>query len=269
VRLPAGNFLMGSTAADILDAIRLCQREQRGSLCEKLSSLQAEGVAHEVYVDGFFLDRTEVSLGAYRRCVTAGACAPAATPPGDPRFDHPDLPVTWVRWEDAHAYCEWRGGRLPTEAEWEYAARGPTGRIFPWGKHYNPFVANHGAFADDETDGSDGYAFLAPVDAFPDGATPEGILNLGGNAAEWVADFWGDVDDAGNGYPRKSQVNPKGPSQGVFRVIRGGGYVDGPHFLRGAARRMLVLGRASFVGFRCAWDGPSRGGTGSRYDGPR
>ena len=270
VRIPGGTFTMGSSQADLSTAFALCRQEVFRTRCDREGIgqlLQAEHHPHEVRLSSFEIDRTEVSVGDYARCVATGACVAAAYPPSDPRFDNPVFPVTHVRWEDAGTYCTWAGGRLPTEAEWEFTARGTSGRLFPWGNVYNPHLANHGALAPEETDATDGYQGLAPVTALADGATPEGVLNLAGNAAEWVADFY-DLDLNGVGYPdAKPQVNPKGPLTGGYHVIRGGSYTGwtvitpggalaaaGAVWLRGAARSMRPSSRAADVGFRCARD---------------
>jgi formylglycine-generating enzyme required for sulfatase activity len=187
------------------------------------------------------------------RCVAASACSPPSFAAGDPRYDVDEFPVTSVTWEDASSYCRWVGGRLPTEAEWELAARGYSNNTFPWGKIYSPRLANHGAFADDPTDGRDGFIGLAPVGSFPDGATPTGLLDMAGNASEWVAD-WYDRDEQQFGYKRGAQTNPKGPPYGQLgHVIRGGSYRDGAHWLRAAARYASTFA-AREVGFRCAAD---------------
>ena len=214
---------------------------------------RAEGHSHEVALTPYELDRTEVTVAAYERCVSAGACPPSGTAPGDPRFDRPTLPVVNVRWDDARSYCAWAGGRLPTEAEWEFAARGPRGRDFPWGNLWNPHLANHGSLAHDPTDGTDGYLYLAPVGSFPDGATPTGLLDMAGNAAEWVSDLF-DLDDGGFGYPAASAVNPKGPTTGAYHVARGGSWGDGAAWLRSAARSVSSAHRSPQIGVRCAYD---------------
>jgi formylglycine-generating enzyme required for sulfatase activity len=251
---------MGSTASEMVQAVKMCEREPLGARCAGPRDdvgpwIRAEGHAHEVTLTDFELDRTEVPVRRYARCVSAGACSPAAFPSGDARYDRPDLPVTHVRWEDASAYCAWMGGRLPTEAEWEHAARGRAGHTFPWGDLYNPHLANHGAWSDDPTDGRDGFFGLAPIGSFPDGATATGLLDMAGNVSEWVFD-WYDRDDEGYGYSRGAQVNPKGPPYGAHgHVIRGGSYREAAHWLRTAARRAWPYATRE-IGFRCAYDVP-------------
>ncbi len=258
-RVVGGTFRMGSTELEMQGAIGLCEREVLKTFCSEpllQNSIRAEGHAHQVRVDAFDLDRTEVTVGAYARCVSAGVCASPAFPPGDFRYDRPTLPVTHVSWQDAVTYCGWLGGRLPTEAEWELAARGTEGRLFPWGNAYNPHLCNHGSLAQDETDGSDGFVNLAPVGAFPDGATRLGILDLAGNAAEWVFDLF-DTDDQNFGYPQtpagQPLVNPQGPQTGTGHVIRGGSFAEGAAWVRGAVRGKMSASRAPTVGFRCAY----------------
>ena len=265
VRIPGGRFVMGSIPREMERAIEICEKEPLGSLCreeqhEVSPFFRAEGNAHEVTLDDFEIDRTEVSVGRYQRCVAAGACSPAGFPLGDARYDRADFPVTHVRWEDARGYCAWVGGRLPTEAEWEFTARGRANRTFPWGELYNPRLANHGtrveAFdrhGEDPTDDRDGYRGLAPIGSFPDGATANGVLDMAGNVSEWVHDFF-DLDPDHFGYSGKAVRNPKGPPSGRGHVIRGGSYRDGAHWLRAAARRFMPTTSSREVGFRCAYD---------------
>lgn len=259
VRIAGGRFVMGSTPQEMQDALHLCAREPFGLACQRNGervwdvalAIRAEGHAHEVTLSDYEIDVTEVTVDDYMRCVSASVCSPPAFAPGDPRYDVPNYPVTHIAWQDASNYCTWSGGRLPTEAEWELAARGYSNHTFPWGNIYSPRLANHGAFADDPTDGRDGFIGLAPVGSFPDGATPTGLLDMAGNAAEWVAD-WYDRDEQQFGYPRGAQTNPKGPAFGVLgHVIRGGSYRDGAHWLRAAARRASSFVERE-VGFRCA-----------------
>jgi formylglycine-generating enzyme required for sulfatase activity len=258
-RVDGGTFWMGSTPAAMESAVAMCAREGKGAQChddDVLAMIEAEGPAHRVTLSPFEMDRTEVTVADYARCVASGPCAPQQSPPDDARFSRGDLPVTHVRWDDAATYCRWAGGRLPTEAEWEFAARGPEGRTFPWGNMYNPHLANHGSWADDRTDSTDGFAGLAPVGSFPDGATPRGLLDMAGNVAEWVADEL-EIDATGRpvGYSSAPEVDPKPRTGGGgFHVIRGGSYEDGAVWIRASARDTTPLPRSAWVGFRCAAD---------------
>jgi formylglycine-generating enzyme required for sulfatase activity len=244
----------------MVNALALCAREPLGVLCAAGTDdvgpyVRAEGYVHEVTLSAFEIDRTEVPVERYARCVSAGACARAQYGAFDARFDTPDFPVTQVRWEDAVAYCSWVGGHLPTEAQWELAARGPRSRTFPWGEVYHAGLANHGSWADEPSDGSDGFLGLAPVGSFPDGATPNGVLDMAGNAAEWVADVY-ERDEDGYGYGRGAARNPvtnSGNATLYGHVVRGGSYLEAAVWLRGAARRASLFA-AREIGFRCAYD---------------
>jgi formylglycine-generating enzyme required for sulfatase activity len=250
VLIPAGTFVMGSDANEIELAVEMCKREPLGSddFCEKGFANELE--AHPVMLSAYYIDRTEVTVAAFARCVELGRCVAAPFAAGGERFNRPDYPVTLVTWEDANAYCRFVGGRLPTEAEWERAARGLTRRTFPWGKLYNGHLANHGALAIDDTDDSDGFAELAPVGSFPLGRTADGIDDMAGNVEEWVLDA---IDDLlGAHYPAASEVNPKGAPGGALRVVRGGGYSSGAAWVRGATRIFRTAStRSSRLGFRC------------------
>ena len=194
-----------------------------------------------ISVDEFSIERMEVSNASYRACVTAAACDPA------PYLDDADLggdaqPVVGVSWEDAKRYCEWIGRRLPTEAEWEYAARGEDLRRWPWEGAFDPKRANT-AMA------GDFHAKTAPVRSYVDGASPFGVLNLAGNVAEWVADLYDPT------YYRTSNelVDPPGAGSGRERVVRGGSYADSPYTARVSARRAkLPTDIDATLGFRCA-----------------
>lgn len=260
VRIPGAQFAMGSTAQEMQEALQLCAHETRGILCMRRDErdpfnipdmVRAEGHVHEVTVSDFEIDATEVTVAKYRRCVATGGCAPPGFAPGDARYDDPRYPITHVTWDDAQAYCGWAGGRLPTEAEWELAARGPNNRTFPWGMVYGAHLANHGSLSDDATDARDGFAGLAPVGSFPDGATPTGLLDMAGNVSEWVFDFY-DRDEQGFGYKRGKQTNPKGSQFGPYgHVIRGGSWRDGGYLMRAASRRATSWASRA-IGFRCA-----------------
>jgi formylglycine-generating enzyme required for sulfatase activity len=258
-RIAEGTFLMGSSPSQMQAAMALCDREVRPTPCHGADFgawLASEGPAHSVSISTFALDRTEVTVAQYERCVAAEACAAPEGLGYTERFDQPYYPVTHVRWDDAVAYCHWSGGRLPTEAEWEYAARGVTGRLFPWGNVYNPHLSNHGSLAGDASDKRDGFAGLAPVGSFPDGATPEGLFDMAGNVSEWVADVLvRDENGRPIGYTPFPEFDPKPKSTGgSLHVIRGGSYEDGAPWLRCAARDATSLPRSARVGIRCAAD---------------
>jgi len=196
--------------------------------------------AHDVELSPFAMDRTEVQNAHYLLCVDSGGCPPLAS--RDAAEAQPTFPVVGVTFRGAKNYCRWVDKRLPTEAEWEFAARAPDFPAFPWGSAFSPTRTN----ARGETDG---YAKLAPVGSFSDGATPAGLLDMAGNAAEWTADWYdatyyqsGDVQD------------PKGPSASTGqRSVRGGSFLDPSHNLRTTARRGVAPNQASNdVGFRCA-----------------
>lgn len=253
VRIVGGPVRLGSEVPEIAAAQRMCRFERPRERCE--GALYAdEMLAHDVLLSDFWLDRHEVTNGAYRRCVAAGVCR-WPNDEGALRWTSDDQrPATLVTWHDAARYCRWRGGRLPTEAEWERAARGWSRRVFPWGDVYGPQLANHGRAGPDgivRLDDGDGFAELAPVGSFPAGATREGVHDLAGNAAEWVSDWYADS------YVEPEFRDPQGPAQGTLRVVRGGSFRDGRAALRGAARNAVAPSSAlSWIGFRCAKQAP-------------
>lgn len=221
IEVEASSFMMGCSPAE-------------ASQCDN-----DEEPYHQVQLSAYAIERTEVSQAAYQACVDAAACTlPAAN--FDP-IAKGQFPVTAVTWLQAKTYCEWRGGRLPTEAEWERAARGTDERIFPWG--------------DDEPDCSfaniDGCGGVAQeVDSNPNGASPIGALNMIGNVYEWIADYYG------NKYYFNSPLqDPTGPATGDARAVRGAGFAfNQASDLRAAKRGALdpdSFGPTGF-GFRCA-----------------
>jgi formylglycine-generating enzyme len=231
-------FQMGSSEEETLAALVRCKREPLPDRCDE-TTFANEGAPHQERVGGFWMARTEVTVADYGRCVAAGRCSPAGYEGGGLRFAKPTLPVTLVTFEDARRYCAFRGGRLPTEAEFERAARGAARRSYPWGDRYHGKLANHGRLGVDATDTSDGFAELAPVGSYPDGATPEGVLDLAGNVAEWTADA----------YVPSYGAPPTGE-----RAVRGGDFTSAAPFLRGAARASKPPeARLPTLGFRCVW----------------
>lgn len=253
VRIPAGELWMGSEESDVLAALADCVREPYGHRCTP-TLFGNELPRHPVQLSSFWIDRFEVRVADYERCVAAGRCEQRPVSEATARFDAPELPVSRVTWYDAAAYCEFVGSRLPTEAEFERAARGSEGRRYPWGELFNPHVVNHGRFGWDVTDASDGFAELAPVGSYPDGATPEGVHDLAGNVAEWVLDRYSPTYESAGGH------DPRGPASGPsnLRVVRGGSYAHAEFRLRGAARGFAEpTERRSTLGFRCVR--PARG----------
>jgi formylglycine-generating enzyme required for sulfatase activity len=262
--IPAGTFQMGSPEGD---------------------GAADEHPQHEVTLDAFCMDKTEVTVAAYRHCEEEARngvkCVPAPTTVSYSGYSADDVkrwsqlcngrtdktdrdmhPVNCVDWNQADTYCRWAGGRLPTEAEWEYTARGTDGRTYPWGEEPPPgpkllnacgsecrAMGNHlgGAWAI-MYEADDGYESTAPVGKFPHGSSPFGLLDMAGNVWEWTADAYRRYD------PGK-QSNPFwSPKDGDARVRRGGSWFDSePRLVRAANRNVLAAAsRYDFVGFRCA-----------------
>ena len=215
VSVPAGSFQMGS---------------DNGNADEK--------PVHTVYLDAYWIDRTDVTNAMYAKCVGTGSCKESSDK------DNSDLngsqqPVVGVDWNNASAYCQWSGRRLPTEAEWEKAARGTDGRIFPWGDHEPDqnllnFTQNVGKTTD--------------VGIYPAGASPYGALDMAGNVWEWVADWYDS-----SYYGSSPDHGPSGPSSGSARVLRGGSWRNDRDLVRSTNRDENNPADGGYsIGFRCA-----------------
>ena len=233
VEVPAGQFLMGSDLEVDPDAY------------------SDEMPPHEVYLDAYRLNRYEITNAQYAQCVRATVCKE----PGNLELlsdpDYADHPVVDVTWFDAQEFCDWMGGKLPTEAEWEYAARGPDGPIYPWGDTFDDARLNfcdvNCRYEGRDAAYDDGYERTAPVGSYPDGASWCGALDMAGNVWEWVADWYD-----GDYYDRSPSRNPTGPSTGEYKVLRGGGWYYGQRGVRAAVRGNYTPDlRGDNVGFRC------------------
>ncbi len=227
VNVPAGEFLMGSNNA--IDN----------------QAYSDELPQHTVYLDSFWIDNTEVTNAQYARCVGVGQCTPpyktrSSTHPsyyGDNQYAN--YPVVYVDWNQAQMYCTWAGRRLPSEAEWEKAARGTDGRIYPWGDTApDQSLLNYNQNKGDTT----------AVGSYPSGASPYGVLDMAGNVWEWVNDWYS------NSYYQHSPArNPTGPDSGTSRVLRGGSWDRDDRHVRSAGRYANYPEYwYNYLGFRCA-----------------
>ena len=221
---------------------------------EALSPMQ-EKPAHEVFLDAFYIDKYEVTNKLYKACVDAGTCQPPldfksftrSSYYNNPEFDN--YPVIAVSWSMAKTYCEWRGAQLPTEAQWEKAARGTDARTYPWGEGISCDKANY--WPKDEACIGD----TMEVGAYESNVSPYGVYDMAGNVMEWVADWYSPVY-----YSDSPASNPLGPASGSGeeRVFRGGSWMSNDHDLRAAARHWPwnSLGQVPHygqdLGFRCA-----------------
>jgi iron(II)-dependent oxidoreductase len=202
-----------------------------------------------VYLDTFWIDRYEVTNVQYLRYVLATG---ADWPPYWREEPFPEKmalhPVIGVNWREADAYCRWAGKRLPTEAEWEKAARGTDGRIFPWGNEPAGWLKSNIAHPGSKRGTK--YPPLANVNRYDRGVSPYGAYQMAGNVSEWVAD-WFDPEY----YRRGETRNPTGPSHGTDKVFRGGSWNEDPEVARSAGRNAAVPDHRSYlIGFRCACD---------------
>lgn len=250
IRIEAARFHMGSDDDATTRAVAVCLLSPPSSGRCRAELFGDEKPDHDVWLSAYSIDRQEVSNQAYLRCVSAGACAPSGISESDPRVGRPEHPVASISWREADAYCRWVQGSLPTEAQWERAARGDSARMFPWGQVWNSHLANHGN-GDESENEEDGYRYAAPVDAFRDGHSFYGLLNMAGNVSELVADRYAAYDS------QTTTTDPLGPASGSERTIRGGSWRSAPYAQRVAARaRIPETERRADVGFRCAYAQP-------------
>lgn len=242
VSVPSGEFKMGSSDDEIDYELQLCNEEYDDCRREWFESEQP---VHTVYLDGFWIDQTEITNAQYQRCVESGTCDLASDSSsftrdsyyGNSAYD--DYPVVHVSWRQAADYCRWIGGRLPTEAEWEYAARGPYGSIFPWGNRSpdNTLLNYNGNVGD-----------TVEVGSYPNGMSWCGALDMAGNAWEWMNDWYG-YDYYGRSPPK----NPTGPPSGECRGLRGGNWSSNRKGIRAAQRDYYTPDWSPLylVGLRC------------------
>jgi formylglycine-generating enzyme required for sulfatase activity len=219
VKIPAGEFLMGN------------------------KETERTPLEHQVYLSDFLMDVTGVTWGQFKKFAAATG---VPLPLHEPYWGvHDDHPAVYVSWEEAGAYCEWAGGRLPTEAEREKAARGTDDRMYPWGNEEpDPQRAVYRR--------SWGHEATAAVGTHPEGASPYGLQDMGGNVWEWCSDWYD-----GGYYAESLYRDPKGPPTGIAHVVRGGSWDSRPAVLSCSCRNWGHRGyRDGDFGFRCAMNAP-------------
>ena len=276
------NPKLGSIATRSRDGMLMVYVPSGAFQMGSLNGSPDERPVHSVYLDAFWLDRTDVTKAMFARFVadqnyktdaekigksfvydpTQGSWVPSSGTdwlhpqgPGDDRTGLDDHPVVQVSWNDAQAYCSWVGARLPTEAEWEKTARGTDNRIYPWGNQApDGSLAN---YADSNLVGAkwadkninDGYEFTSPVGHFPRNTSPYGVLDMAGNVWQWTQDWYSD-----SYYNNSPASNPPGPATGAKKVLRGGSWYYSAEYLRSSARLnddpSVAVG---LYGFRCAY----------------
>ncbi len=236
VLVPAGEFKMG------------CNR-RRDRHCDG-----DERPYHTVYLDAYYIDRYEVTNSQYRKCVDTLECREVRKYTD---FEGPDQPVVGVSWHDARSYCEWAGKALPTEAQWEKAARGEHGRVFPWGNYRCGCDCAIQEWRQDYGCGKD-----APwkVGSAKKGKSPYGAEDMAGNVWEWTADWYGP-----DYYDDSPDKNPGGPEQGEHKVKRGGCYANVWNYLRTSDRsKGAPTSVSKSTGFRCVLEVEEKEKTGNK-----
>lgn len=216
------------------------------SMMGKYSTEPDEGPKHVVFLDDYYIDKYEVTMDQYRKCVRAGKCSQPGTKKGCSwdESSQGNHPINCVDWNQAKAYCEYAGKRLPTEAEWEKAARGADGCEYPWGNEepsckYDIINENGEGCGRDST---------WPVGSKPEGVSPYGVFNMSGNVSEWISDWYSETY-----YSKSPYKNPQGPESGTMRVIRGGSWVVESWYMAAANRSFGdPYDRYRGYGFRCA-----------------
>jgi len=243
IKIPAGSFIMGSSEDEIRKIIRDLGHGEFGPDVQDIHNIQwfaAETPQQEAYVEEFYIDKYEVTNAQYKEFIQAkGRAMPRHWENGTYPEGKGDHPVVYVSWEDADAYCRWVGKRLPTEIEWEKAARGTDARIWPWGNTFDVTKCNVESW-----EGSDS----KQVGSYPDGVSPYGVYDMAGNVWEWT-DSWYDA------YPGSDYTTTEFGKK--LRVLRGGSWYHydslGPIGARCASRDRAVQQSVSYVaGFRCA-----------------
>ena len=232
VCVPAGQFLMGSVISAVY-----AQADEKPQ--------------HTVYLDAFWIDVREATNMQYNQCIQAGACkvpkSMSETMPGMSMPTQDNQPISDVLWDEAAAYCQWVGGALPTEAQWEKAARGTDGRIYPWGNQ-SP-TCDYAVMNDGSGPACGKQNAPWPVGSKPLGASPYGALDMAGNVWEFTADWY-----APNYYTKSLTSNPQGPSSGTEHTVRGGSLFMSPDHVRAAFRGTGIIHAVhGSQGFRCAF----------------
>ena len=275
--VPAGQFQMGSGDAYLNQALQACADKQGEDVdCLEQVCAQAQPV-HKVMLDAFWIDQTEVTNAMYTAFLNEegnqSEQGVSWLEPGEghrgivyghiiernneyyPKPDYEDYPAIEVSWYGAAAYCHWVGGRLPTEAEWEYTARGPQNHVYPWGEQFNGTLVNYcdatcrESWRDDNF--SDGESKWGSVGRYSDGRSWCGALDMAGNVWEWVSDWW-----SSNYYAHSPADNPRGPETGNLRIARGGSWYEESWRVSPSCRKALTPSsyRMHWIGFRCAMD---------------